>query len=247
VEYLARVWCSVEDPRFGRAITGRLRYMLTPLALIDLLAIAPFYLGMFVSLDARILRALRLLRVFKLSRHLRVMDVLLTVLRNEAATLASAILIMLVLVLLAATGIHLLEHENQPQAFGSIPQAMWWSAATLTTVGYGDVVPLSPWGRFFGAVITILGVGMAALPAGIIASGFTAEINRRRDRFEALVRRALRDGRLEERERHRLEEIQAELAISREDGMRIIGRVLRDTPHAEVETCPHCGKSVQRR
>ncbi|MCK5662843.1 MAG: ion transporter, partial [Thiotrichaceae bacterium] len=166
LEYFFRVWVCVEDQRYQPSVKGRLKYMVSPMAIVDLIAVLPFYLGIFFTIDTRFLRVLRLFRLFKLSRHFSAMSVLLKVIKNEMATLLSAIFILLVLIVLASAGMFLVEHNVQPEAFGTIPRAMWWASITLTTVGYGDVVPVTIAGRILGAFITILGVGMAALPAG---------------------------------------------------------------------------------
>ena len=213
-EYISRIWCSVENTAYATGWRGRMRYMLTPMALIDLLAILPFYLGAFISMDTRILRVLRLLRVFKLSRHFAVLGVLGTVLRNEAKTLLSAIFVMLILVVLSASGIFVVERDIQPNAFGSIPAAMWWATVTLTTVGYGDVVPMTVAGRLLGVFITVLGVGMAALPAGIIASGFTTELARRRESYAMVAKKIMMDGEIDSNERKHLAEKREELGLS---------------------------------
>ena len=174
IEYVARLWVCVESPTRGEGWRARLRYALTPMAIVDLLAILPFYFGVFFDLDLRFLRALRLLRVFKLARHSAAMDLLLTVVRNEAAPVASSMFVMIIIIIMAASGIYLIEGDAQPEIFRNIPQAMWWAAVTLTTVGYGDVVPITIGGRVFGVIVTLAGVGMVALPAGILASGFSA-------------------------------------------------------------------------
>lgn len=248
IEYLTRVWCSAENTHYGAGWRGRLRYMVTPLALLDLLAIAPAFLGFFVQIDTRLLRIIRLLRIFKLSRHLSTMNVLFTVIGREAGTLISAIAILVALIMLASAGMYLLEHEAQPEAFGSIPRAMWWASATLTTVGYGDVIPITVGGKVLGVIITILGVGMAALPAGIIASGFTQELNNRRENFDWYVRRSLADGTIDDRERHRLERQQEKLGLSRADALRIIHRAMRELKSSgtgkNTGYCPHCGQKL---
>ncbi|NNJ98061.1 MAG: ion transporter [Gammaproteobacteria bacterium] len=217
VEYIARLWCSAENLAYGSGWRGRLHYMLTPMALIDLVAILPFYLRAFTSMDARILRILRLLRVFKLSRHFAVLGILGTVLRNEAKTLLSAIFVMLILVILSASGIYVVERNIQPDAFGSIPSAMWWATVILTTVGYGDVVPMTVAGRLLGVFITVLGVGMAALPAGIIASGFTAELARRRERYEMTAKKLLMVCDINSNDRTHLAEKREELGLAADD------------------------------
>ena len=247
VEYLARVWCSVESRVQDPAWRVRIHYMLTPMALIDLLAILPFYLGAFITLDTRILRILRLLRVFKLSRHFVVMGVLGTVLRNEAKTLLSAIFVMMILVVLSASGIYVVERDVQPEAFGSIPSAMWWATVTLTTVGYGDVVPMTVAGRLLGVCITVLGVGMAALPAGIIASGFTTELARRRESYEMTAKKILMDGEINSDERKRLAEKREELGLASGDARLLLKKAALDSsavPREKGVVCPHCGNLI---
>ena len=181
VEYALRLWTCTEDERrlYARPFAGRLRYALTPMALVDILAIAPFYLAVFFTLDLRFLRVFRLLRVLKLTRYSPAMGVLGAVVYNERRTLVAAFVVMVVMLVFASSLMHVIEGASQPDAFGSIPAAMWWGMATLTTVGYGDVTPVTPLGRVLGGVIAVLGIGAFALPAGILASGFAEEIKRR--------------------------------------------------------------------
>jgi len=248
VEYLLRLWVSVEHTRYANGWRGRLRYAVSPMALVDLLAILPFYLSMFVAIDTRILRVLRLLRLFKLTRHFAVLEVIGTVLRNEARTLLSAIFVMIILVILSSAGIHILERAAQPEAFGSIPRAMWWATVTLTTVGYGDVVPQTLAGRLLGVVITVLGVGMAALPAGIIASGFTSELARRREAYELKAMQILRDGEITSSDRRELIKARSALGLERDDAQQVLRKVALETQEAaatsQTGTCPHCGKPL---
>ncbi len=182
LEYGLRVWSAIDHPDHTdrHPLRGRFRYMMSPLALIDLAAILPFYAGLLSGLNLSSLLVLRLVRVFKLARYSVATQALLQALRAEAESLAAAFFMLFILFLLASSGIYLIERHAQPQAFGSIPAAMWWAMATLTTVGYGDVVPVTPLGKFFGGCITIIGVGMVALPAGIIASGFSEHLRQRR-------------------------------------------------------------------
>ncbi len=238
IEYLSRVWASAEDPRFAGGWRGRLRYMLTPMAVIDLIAIAPFYLGFLIDADTRILRALRLFRVFKLTRHSTAMDLLLTVIRNEAATVASSMFVMLIIIVLAASGIYLIEREAQPDAFQSIPQAMWWAAVTLTTVGYGDVVPVTVLGKVFGLLITIAGVGMVALPAGILASGFSTELQKRRAEYQLKIKESMADGAVSREEIKELREEAENLGLSEAEAAVILKSEEGTTP----ALCKHCGK-----
>lgn len=252
VEYIFRVWICVENPRYQSSFRGRLKYMVSPMAIVDLVAVLPFYLGLFFTLDTRFLRVLRLFRVFKLSRHFSAMSVLLMVIKNELATLLSAIFIMLVLVVLASAGMFLVERDAQPDVFGTIPRAMWWASITLTTVGYGDVVPITIAGKILGVFITILGVGMAALPAGIIASGFTMELHKRRDTYRGMVRDALSDGVLDHAEHKTLKDYSRNMGIKEEEATSLLkqesatisGNPAFSTNRAD--RCPHCGKPVTR-
>jgi voltage-gated potassium channel len=249
MEYLVRTWICVENPRYQEAITGRLKYMASPMALVDLVAVLPFYLGVIFNIDTRFLRVLRLFRIFKLSRHFNAMSVLLTVIKNELATLVSAIFIMLVLVVLASAGMFLVERDVQPDTFGTIPRAMWWATITLTTVGYGDVIPITAAGKILGIFITILGVGMAALPAGIIASGFTREVNKRRENYRTLVRDALTDGVLDNVERNHLKNYSIDMGIDEDEAMHLLKQETHSraaTPIINPDCCPHCGKPVSK-
>ncbi len=242
IEYLARIWACAESERFGNGWRGRLRYMLTPMALVDLFAILPFYLGVLIDVDTRFLRALRLLRVFKLARHSTAMDLLLTVVRNEVAIVASSLFIMLIIIVMAASGIYLIEREAQPDAFESIPQAMWWAAVTLTTVGYGDVIPVTVLGKVFGLVITVAGVGMVALPAGILASGFSQELLKRRTEYQLKVKESLADGSISRSDLRELRSKALELGISQEDARMLLQSETTSKPISS--RCPHCGKDI---
>ncbi len=182
VEYALRVWVCVEHLPLARLspLKARLRFAASPYAIIDLLAILPFYIALFFPfLDLRMLRIFRLLRLFKLARYSPALATLGRVLADERRALVAALLIMVGLLTLAATAMYNVERHVQPDVFGSIPQAMWWAAATLTTVGYGDAIPITGLGRVLGVVVMVFGLGMFALPIGIIASGFASEIHRR--------------------------------------------------------------------
>lgn len=178
VEYLARVWVSVENPRFGPGWRGRLRFITSPGAIIDLLAVAPILLTLagseaFLLRTFRLLRMLRLARLGRFSAAMRHVGVAVHSRRHE---LMLAVGISMVLLLVASTLLYLVEGDVQPEQFGSIPRAMWWAIMTLTTVGYGDVYPVTAAGRTLAAVTAILGVGMIAMPAGILAASFSEAI-----------------------------------------------------------------------
>jgi len=181
IEYAVRLLVCTEHislKDYG-PLKARLRYAVGPFALIDLMAILPFYIALFVpAVDLRVLRVFRLLRLFKLARYSPALATLWRVLVDERRALAAALIIMIGLLTLSATAMYYAERAVQPTVFGSIPSAMWWALATLTTVGYGDAVPVTTIGRAIGGVVMIFGLGMFALPIGIIASGFASEIRR---------------------------------------------------------------------
>ena len=177
VEYLLRLWSAIDIPMLSRMQPwkARLKFAARPIMLIDLFAVLPFYFQWLIPIDLRALRVLRLFRLLKLLRYSPALQTLGRVLAEEYRALLGALLVMLVLLLVASTGIYFLEQEAQPEKFGSIPASAWWAIATLTTVGYGDVAPVTPWGKVLGGVVMLLGVGMFALPIAIIASGFSLE------------------------------------------------------------------------
>jgi len=188
LEYVLRLWSCTADPRYSEPVRGRLRYALSPLPLIDLLAVAPFYLE-FVAFDLRFVRALRLFRlfrIFKLARYADSMRTLGRVLRSRREELLVTLFVVVVLLVFASSAMYYVEREAQPEQFSSIPASMWWGVATLTTVGYGDVYPVTPAGRLLGAAIAILGVGLFALPTGILASAFSEELQKKRRRERVL-------------------------------------------------------------
>jgi len=244
IEYLLRVWSSAENKKY-RKLKGKIRYMLTPMAIIDLLAVLPAWLGIFFSRDFMILRGLRLIRVFKLTRYSRSMNLLISVLRQESANIFSAFFVLTILILIAATGIHIVEGDYQPDKFGSIPRAIWWATVTLTTVGYGDVVPITSAGRIFGIIILMSGIGMAALPAGILASGFTKEINRRKEKFRNKVIGYLSDGVIDYKERKLLKKLAYDLAIPAQDMSAVIWEVKKMQLKTSELICPHCAKPIE--
>ena len=181
IEYALRIWSAVEIPFLKRLTptAARIRFALRPYPMIDLLAILPYYLSLLVAVDLRVLRVLRLFRLLKLARYSPALHALFQVIINERRSLSGALLLMLIMLLFSATGIYYLERHAQPDAFGTIPDAGWWAMATLTTVGYGDVSPVTPLGKFFGSIVMVVGLGMFALPIAIIATGFSQEVSRR--------------------------------------------------------------------
>ena len=182
IEYFLRLWTCTTDSKFASPFMGRVRFAVTPLALVDLMAILPFYFPMLIPLDLRFLRAVRLFRVFrvfKMARYSHSLKTLGAVLKAKREELMITLFVALVLLVLASSLMYIVEHEAQPEVISSIPAAMWWGVATFTTIGYGDVHPITPLGKIIGGIMAIFGIGMFALPAGIIASGFSEEIQKR--------------------------------------------------------------------
>jgi voltage-gated potassium channel len=154
----------------------------------------------------------------------------------------AAFFIMSVVLIMASCGIYLIEHDVQPDKFGSIPDAMWWAMATLTTVGYGDVVPITPLGRFFGGVITMLSMGMVAIPTGLLASSFAEQLRKRREVFHEAVLHSLIDGHVDEEERAHLEALRVELGLSAAEANQAIKVMTSKRVHSQY--CRHCGHKL---
>lgn len=180
VEYGLRLWTSTLDPRYRNRRTGRLRYLVSPLALIDLAAIAPAYWPGDVFLDLRFARAVRILRALKFTRYSRTLQTFANVLRERRRDLALIGIFLALMLVISSSLMYFVEHGAQPGSFSSIPAAMWWAVATLTTVGYGDIFAITPWGKFLGSVIALIGIGFFALPAGLLAAAFAEEVRKGR-------------------------------------------------------------------
>lgn len=182
IEYLLRLWTADQAPRFRGVKRARMRYALTPLAILDLLSILPYWLAM-TGLDLRVLRAIRLFRVLRVAKLVRYSSALQTFIRVIHAKREELVVTMGLLVMLlfwASSLIYYAERYAQPEEFSSIPAAMWWAICTLTTVGYGDVFPVTALGKVVASAISVLGIGIFALPTGILGAEFVAEIQRKR-------------------------------------------------------------------
>ncbi|MEZ5817186.1 MAG: cyclic nucleotide-gated ion channel [Hyphomicrobiaceae bacterium] len=180
IEYLLRLWTSVEVPMLSRLPPwqARLRFARRPMLVIDLLAILPFYAGSVLGVDLRVLRVFRLLRFLKLTRYSPAIHTLLRVVANEQRSLIGAFVLLLAALLVFSTGMYYIEGHVQPDKLGSIPEAAYWAMTTLTTVGYGDVSPITPLGKIWASLTMLCGLCILALPVAIIASGFSTEVSR---------------------------------------------------------------------
>jgi voltage-gated potassium channel len=183
VEYILRIWSCTADQRYRGPVVGRIRFALTPLLLIDLFAIAPFYLMHFFTLDLRMLRAVRLarmLRGLKIARYSESVHLLWRVMVAKREELLVTFVTVAVVLIVASSLMYYAERDAQPEVFCNIPAAMWWGVGSLTTAGAGDMIPVTTPGKVLNAVILLLGIGLFALPAGILASGFVEELHRKR-------------------------------------------------------------------
>ena len=174
IEYVARIYSIVENPKYSEPLVGRLKFAVTPLAIIDLLSFLPLYLA-FLPLDLRVLRIFRLMslfRMFKIARYLHALDIFKRVIIERKEQLVLSFLFILFILVIISFAMYYVEHDAQPDKFSSIPAAMWWGISTLTTVGYGDLVPITALGKVLGGIFAMAGVALLALPAGVLSSGF---------------------------------------------------------------------------
>lgn len=184
VEYMLRIWTAdLLYPQYS-PVKARLRYIFSFMALIDLLAILPAYLPMIIPIDLRVLRILRtirIFRIFKINRYTNALKTIGQVFKNEASQLISSTLVVGLLMIIASVLMYNIENAAQPEAFSNAIETMWWAVSTLTTVGYGDVYPITAAGRVLSTIIAFLGIGMVAIPTGIITAGFTKITNKEKE------------------------------------------------------------------
>jgi voltage-gated potassium channel len=244
VEYSLRIWVSAEDPQFASASPwgGRWKYLRSGMGIVDLAAIAPFYLGFFITLDLRHIRALRLLRLLKLSRSFRSLGTFSYVFRSQIPNLIAATLVIFILLVLSSSLMYAIESDTDQ--FANITQAMWWSIVTLSTVGYGDVIPSTPLGKLLGGFIMLLGIGLVALPAAILGGKFADELAYRRIKVTTQAFEFLKDGKLSERERWELEQRGHREGFSDEEVEEIRKNAMESIKVSQV--CPKCGHTLSK-
>lgn len=188
-EYAARVWTASENPDYGPGIRGRLRYMVTIPALIDLLVLVSLFITLVGSQGSmlRLLRLARLVVLAKLGRYSTALVAIMGAVRSRRYELLMSLAIACMLLLISSTLLFMVEGAGQPEVFGSIPRAMWWSVATLTTVGYGDAVPFTVLGKMLAGLTAITGIGLIAMPTGILASAFSDALQKQREANEKTI------------------------------------------------------------
>jgi voltage-gated potassium channel len=196
VEYVLRAWTAVDraSGAFAHPFWGRLRYLRGFFALIDLVAILPALLGFLGGADLRVLRLLRLLRMLKLTRHSTIFSLIWAVIREEAQAIGAVVFVLCLILTLSGSLIYMLEVEAQPAVFNSIPAGMWWAVETVTTVGYGDMVPVTFAGRVLGAVVSVVGILTFAMFSGLMTVGFMDQLRTRRAQHRRLVTRRRAEG-----------------------------------------------------
>ena len=187
IEYILRIYVADTDYPELPPIKARLRYMRSFMAIIDMLAILPFYIPFLIPIDLRALRMIRLirlLRIFKINRYTSALSTIGNVFKRKKHQLLSSIAVVMILMVIASVIMYNVENEAQPEAFDNALSALWWAVATLTTVGYGDVYPVTVVGKVLSAIIALLGIGLVAVPTGIISSGFVENLEEEKHRHE---------------------------------------------------------------
>lgn len=229
VEYLLRLYACVEDPRFAGRFSGRVKHVTSFGALIDFLAILPFFLEVFLHhlFDLRFLRVFRLMRLLKLTRYTGATQTLVTVVKREWPIMAASAFIMLLLVLLTASLGYLFEHQAQPDKFENIPQSIYWAVITLASVGYGDISPVTPVGRALTIVLALLGIGIFAIPAALLSSAFSDQLRIDRENLVNQLYEMLADGHLDDEEHEILHREAKRLHLTEKEVQNLIDRARR--------------------
>ena len=228
LEYGLRFWsiAASADERGMSSLKARLSYVFSPTGIIDLVAILPSLLPLlFGSIDLRWLRILRLARLFKFSHYTSALEDLISSVRRESQSFVATIYLLFLALMISSTLIYVFEHELQPENFGSIPESMWWSFVTLTTVGYGDVVPITAAGRAIAALTALMGVCVVALLTGIVATGFSKQMAMKQSELEDEVEQAMADGYISTDEQARIDKLTRHLHLSTEEEQLLLARL----------------------
>ena len=213
LEYVLRVW-SLGAKFADSAWRGRRQYIFSPFGLVDFFATMPYYLHLFFpTLDLRILRVLRLLRVLKLSKYNTALQDLFVAIHSERKAFGSAVFLLTIAAIVSASLMHFAEGQAQPEFFGTIPHAIYWAVVTITS-GYGNVEPTTKFGEIVALVSGFLGVCMAAILTGIVASAFSNQVARKKAAFETQLREVFKDGEMSEEEQAALKRLQAQYRFS---------------------------------
>lgn len=224
-EYVLRIWASAasSSTKWEKPFSKRLAYIFSFTGLVDLLAILPSLLSIFVgSVDLRWLRVLRMVRLLKISHYSSALEDLVSAIKHERASFTAAIYLLVLALFFSSSALYIVESDVQPNEFGSIPETMWWSIITLTTVGYGDASPVTAIGKVIAAITALMGVMTVALLTGIVANAFANQVQRRNSIFEAEIVHALADGEISEDEAKKIEALRKRYDLSDEHAEAII-------------------------
>ena len=225
IEYVLRVWSAPARNDLGNStnIIKRMKYIFSFTGLIDFLAIIPSILPYFFGgLDLRWLRVLRLLRLLKISNYSSALEDFFSAIKADWRSFSAALYLMVIALFLSSALMYIAEHDSQPEKFSSIPETMWWGLITLTTVGYGDVSPVTPLGKIIGAFTAIMGVCTVALLTGIVASAFANQRAQKAAILEAEISQALSDGVISDDEAQKIEKLRKELNLSPEHSKSLV-------------------------
>lgn len=225
IEYVLRVWSAPARNDLGNStnIIKRMKYIFSFTGLIDFLAIIPSILPYFFGgLDLRWLRVLRLLRLLKISNYSSALEDFFSAIKADWRSFSAALYLMVIALFLSSALMYIAEHNSQPEKFSSIPETMWWGLITLTTVGYGDVSPVTPLGKIIGAFTAIMGVCTVALLTGIVASAFANQRAQKAAILEAEISQALSDGVISDDEAQKIEKLRKELNLSPEHSKSLV-------------------------
>ena len=225
IEYVLRVWSAPARNDLGNStnIIKRMKYIFSFTGLIDFLAIIPSILPYFFGgLDLRLLRVLRLLRLLKISNYSSALEDFFSAIKADWRSFSAALYLMIIALFLSSALMYIAEHDSQPEKFSSIPETMWWGLITLTTVGYGDVSPVTPLGKIIGAFTAIMGVCTVALLTGIVASAFANQRAQKAAILEAEINQALSDGVISDDEAQKIEKLRKELNLSPEHSKSLV-------------------------
>lgn len=240
VEYCMRIYSCVEEPGFKGAISGRFKQAKTPSTVIDFLAVLPFFLEVFLHhlFDLRFLRVFRLARLLKLTRGSDATATLFKVVVREWPVMSASAFIMLLLVILTASLGYLFEHDAQPDKFENIPTSIYWAVITLASVGYGDISPITPIGRTLTIILALLGIGIFAIPAALLASAFSDELVKERDALKANLFSILKDGKIDEEEAAVIRSEAKRLHLTNEEINALIDQVIKEHELEERSPLP---------
>lgn len=251
IEYLVRLWVAAKNPAYAGkpAWRAQLAYARSPMGLVDFLAIAPFLVGLLFGMDLKSFQALRFLRLLKLARYFTSLEMFFSVFRSQVPNLLGATFIVFILVIVSAMLMYTVEAGACNGNFDNATRAIWWAVVTLTSVGYGDVIPCTTVGKMLGGLIMLLGVGLVALPAAILAGKFADELQVRREEVTQLATRLLQDGILNADEQKVLTDRGLEEGFTEEEieeftkRARVSGEESRAESQDGTRICPRCGYS----